>query len=391
MVTSIQSSHLPTAVEPFREFLDDIAALGVVPCTNGGVSYGLMRARSNARWWLLPTDQGRVSSASIALYQPASAAARLARGCIKAALRVGITRGWSSGVIRLDRLPRLPDNVLPTFASCSYFTGTDSPHRKTAIQLMDGNGGVLGYAKLSRRTLVRPYLSHEGRMLRKVGALRLSTVDVPNLLALKEADGREPTILVTDSRKSAGVASPLDPDVRHLRFLCELAERTCRIGAFDAYRDLIAMINGFRWPDAWLSRFQRGMQILLPAIARIPVALSHGDFTPWNSFILHDRLYVFDWEYAADRRPVGCDLVHYVVSARGVTDPASDVERLVSLVANVFLRNDISTARLAVLMSLLLHAGFYSRRAMESGGDAEEWAGSLAYGRMIDALLDRGE
>ncbi|MCM2476090.1 hypothetical protein HGO38_21675 [Rhizobium sp. CG5] len=378
----------PLSVGPFEEFLGDMAAVGVVPVTAGGVAYGLLRARTNARWWLLPTAQGRASCASMAMYQPASASARLARLWIRTALRFGLTAGWASGQIRFDRLPRLPGGVLPALATCSYFTGTDGPHRKTAIQLMDAHGGILGYAKLSRRASVRPYLSQEARMLDRMATLRLTTAEVPKLLAFADPEGEEPSILVTDSRKVAGVASPMCVASEHLRFLAEMVRRTGNTGAERAYRELQSIGSDPRLPDDWKRRFGRGLERLKPVVPIMPVALAHGDFTPWNSFILRDRLYVFDWEYAAEDRPVGYDLVHYMLAARGAENPGLILDPLVDQVARALLQGDRATAQASVLMSLLLHAAFYLHRAMENGADACSWADAPARARLIDALLD---
>lgn len=374
---------------PFDEFLGDLASLGVMPVIAGGIAYGMMRARTNARWWLLPTARGPASSASLAMYQPVSASARMARMWVATALRFGLTSGWASGRINFDRLPRLPGLMLPRLASCAYFTGTDGPHRKTAIQLMDGHGGILGYAKLSRRAAVRPYLTHEARMLTRVGRLGLTTAAIPDLLAYQDRGGDVPAILVTDSRKTSGVSSPPDPAGQHLRFLAEMVRRTGRSGASRAYRSLFDTSNAPGLPNVWRRRFRLGFESLAPFAPTMPVALAHGDFTPWNSFIEGDGLYVFDWEYAVEDQPVGYDLTHYLLAGRGAREPGQTADRLVGRVAATHLRGDLSAAGASVLMSLLLHAGFYLRRSIENGGDGLDWAEGPDRGRLVDVLLDR--
>ena len=37
----------------------------------------------------------------------------------------------------------------------------------------------------------------------------------------------------------------------------------------------------------------------------------HGDFTPWNMFVEKNRLFVFDFEYAAKSYPPGLDRYHF--------------------------------------------------------------------------------
>ena len=48
---------------------------------------------------------------------------------------------------------------------------TEARLTKTAIQLMAEDGDILGYAKVSRRPLVKPYLAREAEMLRRIGRL----------------------------------------------------------------------------------------------------------------------------------------------------------------------------------------------------------------------------
>ncbi|WP_339760468.1 phosphotransferase [uncultured Hoeflea sp.] len=382
--------RLPAALTagPFEEFLGDIAALGVMPVTASGISYGMIRARSNARWWLLPTAQGPATSASLSMYQPVSTNARLARLWIRTALRLGLTSAWASGRIRFSRQPRLPDGVLPKLGTCAYFTGTDGPHRKTAIQLMNREGDILGYAKVSRRAAVRPYLWHEARILDQVAKLKLTTAEIPNVLAFQDPGEGLPTILATDSCKAAGVSSPMDPAAPHLRFLGEMMRRTGSAGAHSANRSLREMAGDRRLTEQWETRFWLGLERLEQFVPAMPVGLAHGDFTPWNSFLLNGRLYVFDWEYAAEEYPSGYDLTHYLLAARGAGEPGEVADQLVARVAEAVLDGDRAFARAAVLMSLLLHAGFYLRRAMKCSGDCADWAEGQARGCIIDALLN---
>jgi len=38
--------------------------------------------------------------------------------------------------------------------------------------------------------------------------------------------------------------------------------------------------------------------------------LAHGDFTPWNMYINHEKLYIYDWELSKETMPVLFDLFH---------------------------------------------------------------------------------
>ena len=82
----------------------------------------------------------------------------------------------------------------------AFFTGTDGPHRKTTIQLMDNDGAILGYCKMSRKSHIRPYLRNEADMLSHVANLELRSANIPNVLEFR--DDASITFLVTNSLKT---------------------------------------------------------------------------------------------------------------------------------------------------------------------------------------------
>lgn len=371
----------------FAEALGDLAALGVVEDGHGGAAFGVIRARSNARWLILPLDDRRQAQSGLDLFQPASASAQAARLGARILCHLGLQRLVFRQQLYLAGVDVLTAQLLARASACAIFTGTDGPHRKTAVQLMEPDGGILGYAKLTRRSLVRPYLAHEARMLRHIEGLKLINAETPALLAFEPGEGSAPTVLVTDSRKTSGHTSPREPGSAHLRFLAELAQRTAGIGAERAGRELAKLAPDPRLGGDWARRFRSGLEYLAPLLSAMPVALAHGDFTPWNSFVLGERLYVFDWEYAAEGWPLGYDLAHYLLASSDMRAPESAIWRLRSQLAEVFYRGDASAAEAALLMSLLLHAGFYLRRQFDTGGHAQDWGAAANRGALIDILL----
>lgn len=375
--------------DTFREFLDDLAALGVTPVSRGGQPFGVLKARSNDRWWVIPISGGRPSVAAMAMFQPVSLAAKLGKAGVTVAARMAISFGWSSGRVNFAALPKLPGRPAGAIGQCAYFTGTAGPHRKTAIQLMRDDGHILGYAKVSRRSLVRPYLAREAEMLRRVGALGLATANVPAVLGFDPGCETRPTILVTDSRKSIGAASPAVPGVRHRLFLQELAARTGSVGAGLAFETIAELAVDQRLPEAWRTRLLAGLAASGPFMEQLPVALAHGDFTPWNSVVQEDGLYVFDWEYAAENWPLGYDLVHYLLSKKR-SEPASlTIERLHAEVTSVLPYGEAQLGRSCVLMSLLLHAAFYLRRQLDCSGSVDGWTDRDFRAGLIDACLQQ--
>lgn len=377
----------------FGEFLDDMATLGVVPVDSYGCHYAVIAARSNPRWWLVPLDSRRAAAMSLEMLQPMTPIARMAKFAARTLARFGPLRVLGPGRIRLTGLLEQSDLQFAFGGKAEYvacFTGTDGPHRKTALQIMDSEAMIIGYAKLSRASHVRPYLRNEATVLRQLSELRLSTTDVPALLRFR--DDNAVTLLITNSLKSLASAAPLALRPAHLAFLNELRTKSERLGAESTLEWLraetarVARSAG----TSWVSRLERVMAALQPFAGGIPVCLSHGDFTPWNCFLQEGRLYVFDWEYAQQDWPVGFDLAHFYLAAVAPEEQPNQVAPLVQKLSLTQFEGNETLAARSLLLSLACHAAFYLGRLHEADQPLQNWSGRGARAEMIERLLGQG-
>ena len=233
--------------------------------------------------------------------------------------RLGLSSLWVRQKVYITGSPSLSqyfEQVEPlTFA---YFTGTDSPHRKLAVQIMDSHGNLKGFAKLSREPAVRALLIHEAKTLKRVEALDLRTAYVPRVLFCGEHG--DCTLLVTDTLKTPRTSSTTHFTEAHYAFVQELARKTvesdktpvAHIAAnFRGRADRIEAHLG----ETWLKRLHAAIRFLESQQAQsLPTSLSHGDFTPWNTFLVNGRLYVFDWEYSEAKLPASNDVIHFLLN-----------------------------------------------------------------------------
>ncbi len=376
---------------PFDAFLADVGCLGVNPAARDGAGYeyAVIAARSNARWWIVPVGDARQTAAGLDLFHPMTPSAQLAKNTAAVLVRAGLGKLWRGRRISLSGLPDIDCRFTEEMAACAYFTGTAGPHRKSTIQVMGLHGQIIGYAKISRNPFVRNYLGNEARFLRGIGELNLRTADVPACLSFSDGEGH--ALLVTDSTGDVDNKSPRELTGRHLAFLCEVDARTRSGGAdvaFGGLRDIHAVIAPLL-TSVWNERLARGLAVLAPDSAAIPACVAHGDFTPWNCFLRNGKLYVFDWEYADAGYPVGYDYAHFHLSAFPQRPSAETIERLVEGLASNFHAGDRVLAARALLLSLLLHAGFYLRRAVEAREDIASWEQADIRAAIIDRLLIR--
>ena len=377
----------------FGEFLSDIAMFDVIKVDEGGQCYAVIAARSNARWWLIPLGNSRAAVAGFGMLQPISLWAKLAKLMALIITKYAPHYSFGIGILRLSDLPHLGEAFYGRIASMAFFTGTDGPHRKTTIQLMDNDGAILGYCKMSRKSHIRPYLRNEADMLSHVANLELRSANIPNVLEFR--DDASITFLVTNSLKTEQSKIKKRLGREHLFFLHEISVKTADIGATQVFKALSDWTLEFqsRLSVDWVRRFQEGCAILRCQHTSIPVSLAHGDFTPWNTYLQSKRLYVFDWEYAHYGYPQGYDHLHFILATAG-TDLAMApkiVRYAIQHLAHTWFAGDHCMARNSALLSIMLHAAFYFERSADSGEVCPSFEDVDMRAALIDILLIDGE
>lgn len=317
----------------FKEAMADIATLGVQVHqhpTAGAKPYAVVGGRSNARWWLVPLENGRVAASGLALFQPLLASARATKAAASLLSVLGLSRLWVRNTVHIAGEAVLADDFpRGDGLSFAYFTGTDSPHRKVAVQVMDRRGNLKGFAKLARNPVVRTLLAHEAATLEQLQKLGLQSAQVPKVLFSGERNGS--TLLVTDTLKTPWTRSTTRFSAAHRAFIQELAQKTAApqpVQAGDIAADFRARFSRIRsnLDQTWQQRLDQAISSLeAQAELPLPASLSHGDFTPWNTFMASGRLYVFDWEYAEPARPLSNDVIHFILNEPQMrAQPASE-------------------------------------------------------------------
>lgn len=370
----------------YDAFLEDIACLGVVPTVAGpsGMAFGLFRARSNDRYWLVPLTPRGATKAGFGMLQPVTRSAKLAKRAALLAIDLRLDALWARQHVYLSDLPSLSVAFPETVGAVSYFTGTDGPHRKTAIQIMTQTGAIMGYGKLTRNAEIARYLSAEAKALDRVGQMKLNSVGIPRLLGEGNVEGAR--WIVTDSRRGKTTSVRTDLTPMHIAFVQEMVDRTNCADDTETLAKMFAQSEVTADPE-WAQRFLRAGVLVSRWKEDIETSLAHGDFTPWNCFIDSGGLYVFDWEYSREAVPVGFDLVHFLLSCPADTSVCRENERVVAHLAEVHFVGDLQRARRHYFLALMAHASFYQDRQIRVGAAANGWSHADRYARFIDAML----
>ena len=375
--------------EPFTSFLADLKAIGVRPSQGSGERYAIVAARSNPRWWLLPLSNRRAASAGLDMLQPVTLSARLAKSWTQLMARFGSQSLVGTKRINLEGRPDIGTDFGGEADSFAYFTGTSGPHRKTAIQIMNCGGHILGYAKLSRGEPVRKFIDSEAKFLERIAGLGLASTITPEVLVKRSSDSY--SFLVTDAAQEKRSQAAMPFGEKHLSFLRELHSATSHEGAQGLLAGLkkdVASIKGSLGPD-WSQRFKHALSLLDPKAPQMLVSLAHGDFTPWNCFELNSKLYVFDWEYAALSYPVGYDHLHFRLATSRKQSSRELANELEGDLAHEWFDGEMLTARSAILLSLVMHAVFYFKRSFAAGEQPVGFEDESYRAGLIDQLLEK--
>jgi hypothetical protein len=370
----------------FRAFLDDIACLGVMPSVVGPdeMAFGIFQARSNDRYWIVPLTPRGATRAAFGMLQPMTHFADLAKRAAMLAIGLRIDALWARQRFYMSDQPALPVEFPEAVGTVSYFTGTDGPHRKTAIQVMTRTGAIMGYAKLTRKPEITRYLSAEAKALEQVGQMKLKSAAIPRLLGEGVVGGA--TVIVTDSRRGKTTRILTRLVSEHVTFLRELVARTKCSDDTETLAKVFAQ-SAAGANNEWSQRFLCTNALLGRWEDTIETSFAHGDFTPWNCFIDAGGLYVFDWEYSRNAAPVGFDLVHFLLSRPARMSAPEENAKVLEHLSEIHFAGNMQRARRHYLLALMTHASFYQSRQIRVGAAANAWSNADRYARLIDAML----
>lgn len=378
----------------FAQAVAEIESLGfrvLDRATPGALPYMVIGGRSNQRWWLVPLANRNVAANGLAMFQPVITSAKLLKWGGTLANSLGLAGLWARRKVYIAGNSGLADIFGGNDHHYGFFTGTNSPHRKLAVQIMDEVGNIRGFAKVACNKSVKPLLVHEAATLKYVRSLDLRSAHIPNVLFSGEIGNAG--ILVTDTLKTPRTRSASTLQSAHLAFLEELAIKTASVhpeGASwltESLRGRYALVAG-RLSQQWKTRLET-------AIARIaeqkqcagPSVMRHGDFTPWNTFLADGTLYVFDWEYSGHDYPLGHDAIHFLMSSPKIRKKPADVQ-IRTVIQHFCKAQSLDSAYASTLLRAYLcsHAMHYAEREQAIPGRTVTWDGEVDTAALLDHL-----
>jgi len=286
--------------------------------------FALVPNSKNLRW-VIPVDNRYVASNSLSLYNPQSLKGKLFKYTANCLSRSGIQRILgrdrlfilSNGNAEQASLKRLIQDLLEVDDIYFAFSnGTPGYYRKTTAQAMSEKGEILAYVKIADVEQTQKLLIQEGKILSLLAKLNISKGIIPELLYTGHYNGNG---LIMQSAPSGRTRKgPKQLNISHIEFLAEVFNQTSTQEFFlesDRWIRLkknVESIQG-RINNDWQQRLQTTLNICESELGEkvIQFGLCHRDFTPWNTYIVNKRLYVFDWEYAVEQGIPFWDILHF--------------------------------------------------------------------------------
>lgn len=389
------SNTAPFLTHPaFQDAIADIQSLGlkVSPYPSAdAIPYAVIGGRSNARWWLLPLENRQVTSSGLALFQPILTSARWIKRAVVLLSKLGMGWLWAKPQLYISGQSVLASYFNSNDLSYAYFTGTDSPHRKIAVQIMNKQGAIKGFAKVSRNPEVKKFINHEAKILQQLATLDIKTAYLPAVLYIGEQHGA--SVLLTDTLKTPNTPTVSKLKPQHLAFLQELAQKTVTPQPpsqtievlHKRYTSVASQLTA-----AWCTRLEHALTLLNHHTHQLlSPTLIHGDFTPWNTFFVDQQLYVFDWEYAEFNYPTTNDFIHFLLAQPDSNQLTAELklQKLVTALAKDFAVTQSQQAILLVALYLTSHTLQYVERNVVSGQSATAWDSANSTAELLDLTL----
>jgi len=208
------------------------------------------------------------------------------------------------------------DLVIDEYA---IFTGTAGENRK-AILTLHQNNSCSHFVKIPLTQKANALIKNEQQQLAQLHQLQFKNWVLPNGIGTKDY------LCLTNVEPKTSLKSANAIRAVHLNALQECYTKTtvqCPPKQISTWSQIIEGIDYLNSKPKFQNDIsQNKIKVLtyhinqlaerFSATTLIPVAVSHGDFTPWNMYETADKIHVYDWEMSTNDQPIFFDLFHYV-------------------------------------------------------------------------------
>lgn len=204
--------------------------------------------------------------------------------------------------------------------SHSIFTGTVGKNRKIIVELNNGCKSLV-FAKVAISNTSKDLIQNEFHVLSKLKCENLTSIYVPTVLAYSEKELLE--ISNIKPKKCKQPSKLTDVQIVALTQINSINHKYVQWKDMQAKFEIESLIENLKVKvivdngldrqriDSYLEKISLLHKIINNETS-LSCGLAHGDFTPWNMYVNHEKLYIYDWELSKENMPVLFDLFHYI-------------------------------------------------------------------------------
>lgn len=268
--------------------------------------------------WLIPLKNMKIG---LEIYEPSAIKGKILKKGLPLLTWVRTSKNLGQfDFCRVELVGALKDLLDSLFQNYEFsiFGGTPSTDQKITIQIFR-NKKILGYCKIGTSKRTHDLFIHEKDILTVLENSNMSYV--PRCKGVFKLDDTTSAFIQTTEKK-VGAKVEHKFGTKHKLFLRTLFTKTKKNIAFeetDYYSSIIYLKNHItllhkdyqkvvsKAVESVLSKY-KGCHVLW--------GMCHRDFTPWNTCIVNNQLFVFDFEYALQYAPPEIDKWHFFVQTR---------------------------------------------------------------------------
>lgn len=283
----------------------------------GGIGYYQM-ANASGKVWFMPLKAFRMG---MMLYHPGSWRGKVFKNLCLWFHNVPVCKNFFGKQISLQLQSELLLTINKLFhvgnLDLAIFCGTPSVHQKITIQV-SSQKQVLGYVKVSDQLEIGNIFEHEKTVLDTMHLKGISHIPVCKYCG-KMSNGLY--LFVQDAEKSQRMKHVISFSPLHRDILDVWKVQTQQTVLFEDTDFAKYLQNLSMYLDGFLPDDQPLIEKCLASIQQyygtgeVTFSLYHGDFTPWNSYVVSKAVYAFDFEYARWLCPPYMDVCHFILQS----------------------------------------------------------------------------
>jgi len=340
--------------------------------------FDFINNRDTSIRWIYPTKNNQ--PIFLNLYNATGWKGQLFQTVFKIGFKLKLKKWFKSGTFRVIANGLFLEKINQRLTAAQYaiFTGTVGVNRKAVISFEEA-GKATQFLIMPLTKVVQKLVDKEAFYLKKLQTYSFKQLVIPQAKKIGN------NLLVSNVCPNKVLNNSNFTKV-HLSALHELYEQTTQPTFLKStkvwqfiHQDLDTIATAKIVNDLSKEKVKncyKQLSILaenFEAIEMMPMAITHGDLTPWNSYLSDKQLHVYDWELA-DRLPLLYDAFHYIFQTSILVKriPFSEIKLQLEALEKAELVQSILTKfkvnfQQAYQFYLLRNTSYYLSKYMEQG------------------------